>query len=215
LELEEALAGLRQIDSGSIYLGEREISDTSTREKRGLGIAHIPSDRLKRGMVPEFPLDWNLILGSEWKQPFASKGLLNKTEIEENRESVIDQFDIRGAEGNPAGKSLSGGNQQKLILGRELTRDPSMIIAAQPTRGVDVGAKEYIHRELLEMRDQGVPVLLISAELDELRALSDRLMVIYEGEILVTADAGELSENELGLLMAGENREEAKASENN
>ena len=204
LELEEGLMGLRDIDSGKIYLKQNEISGWSTRRRRNLGIAHIPSDRLRRGLVPEFEIDWNMILGSEWLSQFSNNGFLNKKSIASYTKEVVKQFDIRGTEGNVTAANLSGGNQQKLILGRELTRNPDLIIAAQPTRGVDVGAIEYIHNKLLTMREEGKAIMLISAELDELRTLSDRLIVLYEGEIVANTEADRLNEEELGLLMAGE-----------
>lgn len=204
LELEEGLMGLRPIHSGKILLQDRDISHLATRRRKQLGVAHIPSDRLRRGLVVDFSLERNLILGSEWEAPYAKHGFLNRSLISRFTDQVVDLFDIRGTKGGVTAKSLSGGNQQKVILGRELTKEPEMIIAAQPTRGVDVGAIEYIHKELLKMRDEGLPILLISAELDELRSLSDGLIVLYEGEIVASVDADEVSENELGLLMAGE-----------
>ena len=183
---------------------DKDISRFSTRKRREAGIAHIPSDRLRRGLVTQFGLDWNMILGSEWSEKFSKNGFLDKGKISAYTEKIVDQFDIRGAEGNVTAEGLSGGNQQKLILGRELTRDPVTIVAAQPTRGVDVGAIEYIHKKLLAMRDEGKAILLISAELEELKTLSDRIIVLYEGEIVARGDTDQLSEEELGLLMAGE-----------
>ncbi|MFP3953304.1 MAG: ABC transporter ATP-binding protein [Candidatus Bipolaricaulota bacterium] len=204
LELEEGLMGLRPTESGEVILRGSDLRELTTRERKKIGIAHIPSDRLRRGLIAEFNLQRNMILGSEWDRPFSRRGFLDRNRIKEYTEEVIEDFDIRGGASNVDVKSLSGGNQQKVILGRELTRDPELIIAAQPTRGVDVGAIEYIHGELLNMRDRGVPVLLISAELDELRSLSDRIIVLYEGEIVASLDADAVDERELGLLMAGE-----------
>jgi len=207
LELEEGIMGLRDLTGGTIRLNERDISNFSTRERRGAGIAHIPSDRLRRGLVTEFGLDWNMILGSEWSEKFSRNGFLKQGEISAYTRDVVEQFDIRGTEGEVTAGSLSGGNQQKLILGRELTRDPDLILAAQPTRGVDVGAIEYIHKKLLSMRDEGRAILLISAELEELKTLSDRMIVIYEGAIVARGRTEEFSEEELGLLMAGKGGE--------
>lgn len=203
LELEEGIMGLRELNGGSIRLNNSNISEYTTRERRDEGIAHIPSDRLRRGLVTEFGLDWNMILGSEWSEKFSRNGFLKRKEIEAYTRDVVEQFDIRGTEGEVTAGSLSGGNQQKLILGRELTRNPDLILAAQPTRGVDVGAIEYIHKKLLSMRDEGRAILLISAELEELKTLSDRMIVLYEGEIVARGDAEEFSEEDLGLLMAG------------
>lgn len=208
LELEEGLMGLRSINSGNIVLDSVDITYLNTREKREAGMAYIPSDRLKRGLISNFTIERNIILGSEWNQPFARNGILNKGQIKEYSQKVIEQFDIRCSGSKALVKDLSGGNQQKLIIGRELLQNPDFILASQPTRGVDVGAIEYIHNLLLELRDQGKGVLLISAELDELRSLSDRIMVIYEGEIVASGKTEEFTEEELGLLMAGHKAEE-------
>ncbi len=207
LELEESIMGLREIDTGQIRFRGENITRLSTCERRQLGIAHIPSDRLKRGLIGGFPLDWNLILGSEWEKPFAAGGILQKDRIARHGEELIKEFDIRGPGLKAPASSLSGGNQQKAIIARELSRDPDFILAAQPTRGVDVGAKENIHNLLLQMRDEGRAVLLISAELDELRSLSDRILVIYEGKI-IAARQENFAEEELGMLMAGRREEE-------
>ena len=207
LELEESLLNLREIDSGCIRFRGEDITDLSTYERRQRGIAHIPSDRLKRGLVAEFPLEWNLILGSEWENPFAARGVLQKDTITEHGRNLIEEFDIRGPGLNFPASNLSGGNQQKAIIARELSRDPDFILAAQPTRGVDVGAKENIHNLLLEMREKGRAILLISAELDELRSLSDRILVIYEGNIIASRQDN-FAEEELGMLMAGHREEE-------
>jgi ABC-type uncharacterized transport system ATPase subunit len=170
-------------------------------------MVHIPSDRLKRGLIRTQDIERNLLLGSEWNKPFSKRGILSHLAIREYSQRVIDEFDIRCSSSKEQMDSLSGGNQQKVIIGRELSRDPKVIIAAQPTRGVDIGAIEYIHNTLLKMRDQDKGILLISAELDELMSLSDRILVIYEGEII--AEGPDFTEEELGLLMAGQKREGA------
>jgi len=208
LELEEVLMGLRGIDEGEIILNNMNISKTSTAKRRELSMVHIPSDRLKRGLIRSQDIEKNLILGSEWNSPFSKRGILSQVAIRENSQKVIDEFDIRCSSSKEQIDSLSGGNQQKVIIGRELSRDPKIIIAAQPTRGVDIGAIEYIHNTLLKMRDQNKAVLLISAELDELMSLSDRILVIYEGEII--AEGSNFTEEELGLLMAGQKKEGAR-----
>jgi len=207
LELEEVLMGLRGIDEGEIILDNLNISKTSTAKRRELRMVHIPSDRLKRGLIRSQDIERNLLLGSEWKKPFSKRGILSQSAIREYSQRVIDEFDIRCSSSKEQADSLSGGNQQKVIIGRELSRDPKVIIAAQPTRGVDIGAIEYIHNTLLKMRDQNKAVLLISAELDELMSLSDRILVIYEGEII--AEGSDFTEEELGLLMAGQKKEGA------
>ncbi len=210
LELEEALMGLRSFDNGRIFLNSEDISRLNAREKRGSGMAYIPSDRLKRGLIKEFTIERNLILGLEWNKPFAKTGMLKRNQIKEYCEKIIDQFDIRCSGSSALVSDLSGGNQQKLIIGRELLQEPDFILASQPTRGVDVGAIEYIHKLLLELRANGKGILLISAELDELRTLSDRIMVLYEGEIIAVGKTEDFSEEELGLLMAGQQLEEGE-----
>ena len=205
LELEEVLMGLRDLDEGEIVLTDCNINNISTEERRDSGMVHIPSDRFNRGLIRSQTIEKNLILGSEWKKPFAKRGVLSKSAIQEFCREVIARFDIRCSGSKERIDSLSGGNQQKVIIGRELSRDPKIIIAAQPTRGLDIGAVEYIHSTLLRMREQNKAILLISADLDELMALCDRILVIYEGEIV--AEGAEFTEEELGLLMAGQRRE--------
>jgi len=207
LELEEVLMGLRGIDEGEIILDNLNIGKTSTAKRRELRMVHIPSDRLKRGLIRSQDIERNLLLGSEWNSPFSKRGILSQVAIRKYSQKVIHEFDIRCSSSKEQIDSLSGGNQQKVIIGRELSRDPKVIIAAQPTRGVDIGAIEYIHNTLLKMRDQNKAVLLISAELDELMSLSDRILVIYEGEII--AEGPDFTEEELGLLMAGQKKEGA------
>ena len=204
LELEEALTGLRQLNRGHIFLRGEEITDLNTREKRSRGLGYIPSDRLRRGLIADLTVEENIILGSEWEQPFSRRGVFNKNEIREYSRKLIKRFNIKCSGGRTELSELSGGNQQKLIIGRELNKEPDFILAAQPTRGVDVGAIEYIRNLLLDFRDRGKGILLISAELDELRTLSDRIMVIYEGEIVAEDKTENFTEEQLGLLMAGQ-----------
>ncbi len=203
LELEEAISGLRRAESGEIRLGGHEIGTLAVRRRRRLGLAHIPSDRMRRGLVPSFSVAWNTILGSQRDAPFAGRGVLRPAAIAEHARSLITEYSIRAAGASLPAAQLSGGNQQKVILAREFSRDPLVVLACQPTRGVDVGAIEYIHNRLLELRAAGKAVLLVSAELDELRALSDRILVLYEGRI-VAERPGDCPEHELGLLMAGQ-----------
>lgn len=210
-ELEESIMGLLPLEQGQIYYKGQDISELSTYKRRQLGFAHIPSDRLRRGLVSQFNLDWNLILGSEWEKPFANRGILNKSEIKSFGKELINNFDIRTPGLSIKVSQLSGGNQQKAIVARELSSDPDFILAAQPTRGIDVGAIEYIHKLLIEMRDKGKAVLLISAELEELRSLSDRIMVIYEGRI-IAEKVDDFNEEEIGLLMAGKQDGDANES---
>jgi general nucleoside transport system ATP-binding protein len=201
LEVEETIMGLRAIDSGSITLDNQDISRCSTAQRRKLGMVHIPSDRFRRGLLRSRSIEHNIILGSEWLRPFAKKGLLSFPAIESYSRRIIDEFQIRCPGSKETVDTLSGGNQQKLVIGRELSRNPKVIVAAQPTRGVDIGAIEYIHNLLLRMREQGRAIILISAELDELMTLSDRILVMYEGKII--AEGPHFAESELGLLMAG------------
>jgi len=208
LEIEEILLGLRKADSGSIYFKEKLLNNLSTRERRAEGISHIPSDRNKRGLISSFNLPYNILLGSEWDKKFRNNIFIDNSFLEEYTDKIIEKFDIRFSKKNTTAGELSGGNQQKLIIGRELSKDPDLIIAAQPTRGVDIGAIEFIHSQILEMRDNDKAVFLISTELDELMRLSDRLLVIYEGQIVSSGDADKYTEEELGLLMAGHAEEE-------
>ncbi len=203
LELEETLLGLRAIERGRLLMNNQDITTVSTAKRRALGVAHIPSDRLKRGLIPTFDVEKNMILGSEWHAPFAAAGMLVNTAITHYTQQLIKQFQIRCSGSKETLSDLSGGNQQKVIIARELSHAPHVIIAAQPTRGIDVGAIEYIHNTLLDMRAKGKAILLISAELDELKSLSDRILVMYEGAIIAEGEAERFTEEELGLLMAG------------
>ena len=202
-ELIEALTGLRQIESGEVILGERNITNKSPKEIIESGMSNIPEDRQKRGLVLPFTIEENMILENYNKEPFSKKGILNKKSIIEHTKELIEKFDIRPNQGSYVSGSLSGGNQQKVILAREIYNDPDVLIAAQPTRGLDVGAIEYIHKYLIEQRDKNKAVLLISFELDEIMNLSDRISVIFDGKIVDTICSGDADEKELGYLMAG------------
>lgn len=204
LELEEVIVGLRKPTSGRVLLNGRDITRFGPRGIRDMGVACIPSDRLRRGIVDSFTVAQNLILGEQTSAPFAARGILQPRKIVEHAAKIVNMFDVRAASLDQPVGSLSGGNQQKLVVGRELARGPNLIVAAQPTRGLDIGATDYIHRQLLAMREQGKAILLISAELDEVRALSDRIAVMYEGQIVALRPAEEFTERDLGLLMAGQ-----------
>jgi simple sugar transport system ATP-binding protein len=212
LELEEVLLGLRPHSAGNVTFNGVDIGHLETRKRRTSGMAHIPSDRLRRGLVTPFDLSWNFILGSEWLPRFVRFWILKRREIREYGRRLMSDYDIRAATVNAKAANLSGGNQQKLIVARELGGDPQVIVACQPTRGVDVGAIEYIHNRLLDMRAHGKAVLLISAELDEIRSLSDRILVMYEGRIIAERSP-DVTEQELGLLMAGNSDPTAPAAE--
>lgn len=208
-ELVEALTGLRKISHGSIKMLGREISNLNPKEIFSRGVAHIPEDRQKRGLVLEYSIAENLILGKHHKTPF-SKGIkINFGSIKQNADKLIKEYDIRTPTEKVEAKTLSGGNQQKVVIAREFSRNPVFIVAAQPTRGLDVGAIEFVHKKLVEMRDQGKGILLISFELDEILSLSDRIAVIYEGSIIGEVSAEKATEEELGLMMAGHKRRDA------
>lgn len=202
LELEEVIAGWRAPDTGRIRLAGQDVTRLNPRGRRRLGLAHIPSDRLRRGLAPSLPLEFNAVLGRHWEKPYARFGVLRRRVVRELADAITSCFDVRGGRG-PV-RRLSGGNQQKLVVGRELHHNPSVILACQPTRGVDIGAIERIHQELLRRRAQGAAILLISADLDELLSLSDRLVVLFEGQIVAQGRKAEFTESSLGMLMAGQ-----------
>ncbi len=203
-ELLEVLTGLRKPKSGSVKVCGTTISGKSPRQIRENKIIHIPEDRHKRGLVLNFTVQENLVSGIHYKPRFATKhGFLKDAEISKNADELIERFDIRGGGKLVSAGSLSGGNQQKIIIAREFNQDHEFLIASQPTRGVDVGAIEFIHQKILESRDSGKAVLLISADLNEVMSLSDRIAVIYEGEFADVIDAKDATEMKLGLMMSG------------
>ncbi|XZL87914.1 ABC transporter ATP-binding protein [Clostridium perfringens] len=203
-ELIEAITGLRKSESGTINFKNKDITRESIRNRINSGIAHIPEDKHKRGLVLDYTIEENMVLEVYDKKPFSNKGLLNKKEIKKYAEKIIDEFDVRSGEGAESiARSLSGGNQQKAIIGREIELNPELLIAAQPTRGLDVGSIEYIHKRLVEQRDSGKAVLLVSLELDEILNVSDRIAIINNGELIGVVNADETNENEVGLMMAG------------
>lgn len=203
-ELLQALAGLLPVESGSIKLNGKDITKHSVRERKESGLAYIPADRQKYGQVGEYTIAENYILKSYYQEPYSSHGILHKKPILDNAEKLTKEFDVRSGEGinSKAGK-LSGGNQQKAIIAREYSLEPDILIAEQPTRGLDVGAIEYIHSRLIELRDQDKAIILLSFELDEIMGLSDRIAVMYDGKITGIVDPKEVTEEELGLMMAG------------
>jgi ABC-type uncharacterized transport system ATPase subunit len=202
-ELVEALTGLRQSIAGQVFIGDTDVTNASPRCIAEQGVAHIPEDRHEFGMVASYPVADNLVLNTYYKPPFANHGALNYGAIEEHATRLVHEFDIRTPSIYTAASSLSGGNQQKMIVAREFSRPIQLLIASQPTRGLDVGSIEFIHGRLVEARDRGVGVLLVSAELDEVMSLSDRIAVMYKGQIIATLDAGQATREEIGLLMAG------------
>jgi general nucleoside transport system ATP-binding protein len=207
-ELIEAITGLRLVKSGKITLNGKDITGLKPRQITETGIGHIPQDRHKHGLVLDFPIGHNIALQTYYKSPISKGFVMDYSKINEKARQIIEEFDVRTGQGEmtPA-RALSGGNQQKAIIGREIDRDPDLLIAALPTRGLDVGAIEFIHQRLIEQRDKGKAVLLISFELDEVMNVSDRIAVIYDGAIVDTVYPRETTEQELGLLMAGEKRQ--------
>lgn len=203
-ELVEALTGLNRVQSGTIVLNGKDITNASIRERIVQGIAHIPEDRQKRGLVLDYSLEENMILEIYGDPPYSKHGFLQPEAIRDHAEKLIQDFDVRSGQG-PAGpaRSLSGGNQQKAIVGREIDHDPVLLIAVQPTRGLDVGSIEYIHKRLVAQRDHGKGVLLVSLELDEIMDLSDRIAVLSHGELVGVLEADATDENQIGLMMAG------------
>ncbi|RKD29155.1 ABC transporter ATP-binding protein [Thermohalobacter berrensis] len=202
-ELIEAITGLREVESGKVYFNSKDITNKTPREIIDSGISTIPEDRQKRGLVLEFTIAENTVLENYDREPFSRKGILNENKIKEYAKDLIKKFDVRPNNEKIKAKALSGGNQQKVIIAREVSNDPDLLIAAQPTRGLDVGAIEFVHKSLVEQRDKNKAVLLVSLELDEVLNVSDRIAVIYEGKIVDIIDAEEADEKTLGLLMAG------------
>jgi len=204
-QLVEVLTGLRKSTGGSFSIKDVNLSHASTKVILKNSVAHIPEDRHKRGLVLQHSLAENGILGNHLDEPFSKHGLLNEDKIHEYSKKLIEEYDVRTPSERVPAKSLSGGNQQKFIVAREMNRHPELIIASQPTRGVDVGAIEFIHKKLVEQRDQGKAVLLVSLELDEVMALADRIAVIYDGKIVGIVSGEAANERELGIMMAGGN----------
>jgi len=201
-ELMETLAGLLKTTGGSVEFAGRDVTNLSARQLKELGIANIPEDRHKRGLLLESDLAENSILGVHYRPPVSAvSGLMNGAAINERINDIIKNFDVRPPVSSLPAKSLSGGNQQKLIIGREFELNPKLLLVSQPTRGVDIGAIEFIHRKLIALRDAGTAVLLVSAELEEVTALSDRLLVIRNGEIVAEFDPKTASAEEIGLKM--------------
>ncbi|MEG0366023.1 MAG: ATP-binding cassette domain-containing protein, partial [Coprobacillus sp.] len=208
-ELVHALTGLSHISSGSVALNGQDITNKNIRYRNTHGLSHIPEDRHKHGLVLDYPLSYNLVLQRYFEPEFSNKGFLKFAEIDKYSTDLIEQFDVRSGQGSKTiARSMSGGNQQKAIVAREMAREHDCLIAVQPTRGLDVGAIEYIHKKIVEERDNGTAILLISLELDEVMNLSDRILVIYEGEIVGELDPKETTFNELGLYMSGSKRGE-------
>src|SRR5699024_8610705 len=199
----------KKTESGSIYLNDEPIANLPPRKITEKGLAHIPQDRQKFGLVLDFPVNENVVLQTYYKPPYSKNNILKYDKINEFAERIIDEYDVRTPSIHTKTSALSGGNQQKVIIGREVNRSPDLLIAAQPTRGLDVGAIEFIHKKLVEERDKGRAVLLLSFELDEIMNVSDRIAVIFDGKIVADLKPEDTDEQELGLLMAGSKRKKA------
>jgi simple sugar transport system ATP-binding protein len=202
-ELIEILAGLTEATSGSVSIEGREINDLDPHQRKRLGIAHIPEDRHRRGLLLPFDLSENSILGVQSDRPISGAVLLNQSVIDARARRLVRDFDVRPPNITLPARVLSGGNQQKLIVAREFDIRPKLLLVAQPTRGVDIGAMEFIHRKLIELRDGGAAILLVSAELDEVMSLGDRVIVIFEGRIVGEVDPKKTTQEAIGLMMTG------------
>ena len=212
-ELIYGLTGLEPLESGKITLCGQDITRAPIRQRSLLGMSHIPEDRHKHGLVLDYTLEDNMVLQRYFEPQFVSKaGFLKRKAIREYANRLIEQYDVRSGQGPvTVARSMSGGNQQKAIIAREIDKDPELLIAVQPTRGLDVGAIEYIHKQIVAQRDAGKAVLLVSLELDEVMDVPDRILVMYEGEIVGELDPKKTTQEELGLYMAGAKRDEVKA----
>jgi general nucleoside transport system ATP-binding protein len=209
-ELVECIAGLMKPNSGQVVIEGKDVSEWSARARREEGLSHIPEDRYERGLVRDYTAAMNVILGDHRHEPFVSRlGFLDEDKITEHAEKLIGSYNVRPNSPDVKALSYSGGNAQKLIVARELERKPDVLLASQPTRGVDIGAIEFIHKQIVKARDMGLAVLLVSADLNEVMSLSDRIIVMYEGKIMGELSAAEASAEKLGLLMAGSKLSEA------
>ena len=202
-ELVEAITGLRRPAAGTVSVSGRDASGARPRQVTVIGVGHIPEDRAKHGLIGSYSVADNSVLNRYYRRPFSAAGMLHRDRIDAHARDVVTTFDVRTPSVNTPADSLSGGNKQKLIVGREFSDDIDLLIAAQPTRGIDIGAIEFIWRRIRDRRDEGTAVLLVSAELDEVLALSDRVAVMYEGRIVATVDPRTATREEIGLLMAG------------
>jgi simple sugar transport system ATP-binding protein len=202
-ELVEALTGLRQVIRGHILIDGHDYTNARPRRITEAGCAHVPADRQKEGLVLAYPITDNLVLNTYYVPPFASGLMMRRPAIYEQAARLVKQYDVRAPSPLVAVSTLSGGNKQKVVIARELSRPLMLLVAIQPTRGVDVGSIEFIHRAIVAERDRGTAVLLVSTELDEILALSDRIVVMYHGEVVDTLPAAEATRERLGLLMAG------------
>lgn len=202
-ELVEAITGLLPIDSGRIEMLGKDITHFSPRQRHQAGMAHVPEDRNHMGMIGAFTISENLVLDSYYAAPFSRRGILDGVAIRDAAIQLVEDFDVRPPIIENTGGALSGGNAQKMIVAREFSRDVPLVLCAQPTRGIDVGSIEYIHEQIVRKRDEGKAILIVSTELDEIFALSDRILIMYDGRIVAERKASETTPTEVGLFMAG------------
>jgi simple sugar transport system ATP-binding protein len=193
---------MRPASRGGVVIAGRNVTSASPREIAEMGVAHVPEDRNKHGLVGPFSIADNLVLDCYRHRPFARRGIRDNDAINEHAERLVREFDVRTPNAHTPAANLSGGNQQKVIIARELSGDVKLLVVAQPTRGLDVGSIEFIHRRIVEIRDSGAAVLLVSAELDEILSLADRIGVIYRGTLVDTLDRADATRDGIGLLMA-------------
>ncbi|APW98087.1 heme ABC transporter ATP-binding protein [Halobiforma lacisalsi AJ5] len=212
-ELVEGITGLRSVEDGAVRLRGTEITGMSRRDRIEAGIAYIPEDRQTEGLVQDYTLVRNALLGNQTVEPYADDGILDWSAVRRHAEEIIEEFDVQPPNPDTDAASLSGGNQQKFIVGREIGHDPEVMIASHPTRGVDIGSIEFIHNRLIELRDEGLAIVVVSSKLEEIRKLADRIAVMYEGEFIDIVDPEAVTEEEIGLLMAGQSLEETSDGE--
>jgi general nucleoside transport system ATP-binding protein len=208
-ELVEALTGLRPVEGGRFWIGESENTNFKPRQITEEGVAHIPEDREKHGLVMAYSVADNMVLNNYYQSPFASGVIMHQDEIDEQAEQLVAEYDVRTPSIHTPASKLSGGNKQKVIVAREFSRPTKLLIAAQPTRGIDVGSIEFIHNQIVEQRDAGAAVLVVSAELDEILSLSDFVAVMFDGRVVDVLPIEEATREKVGLLMAGSDVEEA------
>ena len=208
-ELVEAITGLRHIESGHVYIEDKDVTEYTARQIRAAGVAHIPEDRVSTGVSGPSSILENLIIGKERRGQFSIRGIhLRQSSIRRYADDMFKKFDIRGAGVDTRVDSLSGGNMQKVVVAREFSYDTPILVIAQPTRGVDIGAMEFIHDKIVEKRNNGAAILLVSADLDEVFRLSDRIITLYEGKITGEFESGEISKMDIGYYMTGDRRDD-------